>query len=277
MAEGGQARLGADTWARIACLLVVAFGAAAGGFLLVTTCGGGRLAGGPSTAREAREPDGRAEDGGGAASDEGEAEDAAPSTPRVTLGEPFYHRCWSEGEADAGSVEGDRCGRLPPLERYVASRISLAERCRDQSSRPVAEGSLSLGVELDFASGRLRTWSGPSSTLENAQEVATCIRRGLDAEVTEAWPHRFARYRVFFTFRFGEEVEAAAADAGAPTRLKLDRVRLRERPEKGRILARLREGELVYELEHEGGWVRIRTADGREGWVFEPAITGETE
>lgn len=262
-------------WVRIATLVVVAAGSAAAGFFgVVALAGGARRARGGEDASVA--PPAEAPDGDREAADAGPAEEA-PAAPggRVAVGEPFYFRCWSE--ADAGPLTEGQCGSLPPLERLVASRLELAERCREQSSQPVAEGVVSLGVDADFGSGRLRLWSGPSSTLTNAEEVVSCIRRGFEDVSIEPMRHRLVRYTIFFPISYGAEAEAEAApaDGGQMVRLVLDRVRLRESPERGRIMARLRRGELVTIVERREGWIRVRTADGREGWVFEPAITGE--
>jgi hypothetical protein len=279
MAEGGQPAKRASDAARIAALLLVATGSAVAGFLDVVDLDRGRgetelgAGEGPGMSDALSRSDGGGEDGGAA---EPPADEGGPAPAGdVALGEPFYFRCWGD-EADAGPLGEAECGRLPPLERLVASRVGRAQECRDRSSRPVARGVLSLAVDADFGSGRLRFWSGPSSTLENADEILACLRRDLEDTSLETMRHRWQRYAVFFPLRFGTpEEDASPGDAGQSTRILLDRVRLRDRPESGRVVARLRRGETVEVLERAAGWVRIRTADGREGWVFDPAITGD--
>jgi len=277
MAEGDQAGPSGRDTLRIFTLLVVAFGSAAAGFLLVTRLFGPAPGEGGADAAPPPAPiDGGIADAGGL------LPPAVPvERPDVTLGEPFYFRCWETAEeVDGGLRRRSECGRLPPLERLIASRLGEARGCRDRSTRPVAEGTVSLAVDAHFGEKRLRIWSGRSSTLENAAEVATCLRRELEDYDISPWLHRYERYTVFFTLVYGGEAsagDAGAPDAGTAVRVVLDRVRLRESPEHGRILARLRRGETVFVLERGDGWFRVRTADGREGWIYEPAITGESE
>jgi SH3-like domain-containing protein len=82
--------------------------------------------------------------------------------------------------------------------------------------------------------------------------------------------HRKERYVIFFpvTFAHGE----GNAPPGTAAELSRDKVRLRAAPETGPVQARLRRGELLRLLERRDEWLRVRTADGLEGWVFAEAI-----
>lgn len=212
--------------------------------------------------------------------------------PRLKLGgEPFYWRCWDSGSTTP-LHEGD-CDRMRPFERLIASRLGVVARCYERLDRPDATGVLSLAVEVDFgptpppdaatktkapakapagdagAAGSIRFWSSQSTTLEGAEAIINCIRRDLDEIPLDGITHRRQKYTIFFPIEF---LGTADDEGGTPVELVLDKVRLREAPENGKIVARLRKGEPVRVLEVREGWARVKTADAQEGWLYVDAI-----
>lgn len=215
---------------------------------------------------------------------------ALRTAPTVTMGEPFYFRCW-----DAGSetpLNEDACDRMRPLERVVASQLGVVIKCYERLDRPDSKGILSLALDVDFGEGsvagdagqepgkgskggqegKVGFWSGRSTTLEGAETIITCLRRKLDSLPLEGIRHRRQRYTIFFPIEFSGDESPAK---GRSVELILDRVRLREAPVKGKILARLKRGEPILLFEVREGWAKVRTSDGREGWIFLEAITSQ--
>ena len=162
---------------------------------------------------------------------------------------------------------------MRPFERLIASRMAEVVKCRDRLDDPDATGVLSLAVDITFVGegkGKTRYWAGRSTTLKGADSIITCVRRELDEMPLDAVKHQRHRYKIFFPLEF---TAAPAKGSGTPVELVLDRVRLRREPVKGKVVARLRRGEPVRVFEVQDGWARIRTVDGREGWLFAEAIT----
>ena len=272
MATAGDSERGRSPLVRIVTLVLVAAGSATAGFFLVVLLAGDARVATEDTADEPEET-AHAEPTSAADEDDGDGSDDVTAS-EVSLGEPYYFRCFGEG-ADR-PVEGS-CGRLPGIERLVASRLAAAERCRSRSSNPVSEGLLSLGIDVDFGANTMRLWSARSTTVPAAEEIVACLRGDFEGFDVASVRRRHHRYTVFFPIRFGAQPDASVQgeDTAKTVRIALDRVRLRAEPERGKILARLRQGEPVQLLESRDEWVRVRTADGREGWVFEPAVGGE--
>ncbi len=195
--------------------------------------------------------------------------------PRVSLGAPHYWRCFNTGNQEPLFEEA--CGRLRPLERRVASHLSAVVRCYQRLDMHHKTGTLSLAIDFDFAgideegshaTGKMRFWSGRSSTLDGADGMITCIRSRLSDLSLRGIEHAHERYTIFFPVEF-----QTLAGQGTPAEIVLDKVRLRREPVKGKIIARLKQGEPVVIYQVHDGWAKLRTVDRREGWVFAPAIT----
>jgi hypothetical protein len=140
-------------------------------------------------------------------------------------------------------------------------------------------GIISLAVDVTFPAspdagegdeGSSRFWSGDSSTLPHAESVVACVRSRIETLPLSGIQHEWQRYSVFFPISFTTEPGAGDPES---VELLLDRVRLRERPVDGKIIARLKRGEPLRILQTDDGWVKVRTADRREGWIYSDAIT----
>ncbi|MCC7537027.1 MAG: hypothetical protein IT379_12475 [Deltaproteobacteria bacterium] len=131
------------------------------------------------------------------------------ATPlRAEVGELTYVRCSS---ADAGRpTPGDRCGRLPAIERRVTQILARdAGRCV-AAVEPDAD-TLRLALEVRFDLGTVRVWAGQASTLQGVGSVVHCMRRvlltgpeGTPRFSLEGVPHREDRYTMFVSLRFSE-------------------------------------------------------------------------
>jgi hypothetical protein len=217
----------------------------------------------------------------GAATEVGETDeferDAPPEVPPgptpngVALdGAPLYLKCWD----DAGRLHRRReCGRLKLFERRFASRLYVVDRCKRKVAGAEATGKLSLGIALDFSDGTIGVWSGPSSDIRGARQIATCLRdelAGLPLHGVEA-PQ--VRYRLFQTVIFGvEDVAASGQHKVEEAVVRMDRVRVREQPVDGRIIGKLNSGSAVTLLDRKKGWCRIVTPASRVGWIICDAV-----
>lgn len=244
-------------------------------------------------------------DGGTALGDAGQRPEASATgidelalrtAPSVTIGEPYYWRCWDAGKQTP--LPETACDRMRPFERVVASRLGIVIKCFERLDRPDSKGLLSLAIDVDFGeesgeggddqengesgkggkggksgeSGSIGFWSGRSTTLDGADTIISCLRNKIASLPLAGIRHKRQRYTIFFPIEFrGEE----NPEKGTSVELIMDRVRLREEPVKGKILARLKRGEPILVFEIHDGWAKVKTADGREGWIFVDAITSQ--
>lgn len=192
--------------------------------------------------------------------------------PPIKVGEPFYFRCW---DADSETpFEGESCGRIKRFERAIAARLGHVLRCYERLDRQKTTGHLSLAVDVSFAGverdgeGEFRLWSGGSTTVENEEAFLSCIRQRFDPPSLSRIRHQKERYTIFFPIDF-----LAESEEGRQVEVVLDRVRLRREPVKGSIRAVLSQGEPITIYEVRDSWVRGKTMDGREGWLFAEGIT----
>lgn len=275
---------------RVAVLVVVANAAAIGGFIAVLELAGVEtiLSRGIS-ASSTNEPEegGVSLDGGlDSAVENADATSTSTvveelnvkSTPSIKLGEPFYWRCWAGMDEGEPPLPEKECKRLKTFERAVASRMREVIYCYERLDGR-AKGTLSLAVDVTFPvkapdagpgdGGAIRFWSGSSSDIEGADAIVACIRNKVEAIPLKGIRHKWQRYSIFFPIEFDPD---NADESTETVELLLDRVRLRESPVDGKVVARLRRGEPLQILERGDGWVRVKTADNREGWVYSPAI-----
>lgn len=114
----------------------------------------------------------------------------APAAPAgVTLGQAFYFRCWEAGHDEP--VDGE-CDKLPMLEERVREQLGEIATCASGSS-----GTLSIGLEVQFASKRTRWWSGRSTTITPVEPLIQCVRTRLADTNLEGIEHRYQKYTLF--------------------------------------------------------------------------------
>lgn len=202
-------------------------------------------------------------------------------------GSAFYLKCW---DGNGAETPGESCDRLAVLEKRVSTRLYVVDRCKQEHSGQKNAGKLSLGVEVDFEKASLSFWNGPSSTLENAAKVATCLRTELNGLPIQGVSHKFARYRMFYTVLFGDAKQGAATDksggaaaatddaakklpSGKTVTVTMDRVRVRKSPVDGEIIGKIAKDNQVTLLKKKGDWCQILTPNNNEGWMICEALS----
>jgi hypothetical protein len=192
-----------------------------------------------------------------------------PKGVRVS-GTPLYLRCWdSKGEPRAGK----NCDSLRVLEKRFANRLYVVDRCKRRHSGEEATGVLSLGVNIDFEKRAISFWSGPSSEIEKARKIGTCIRRDLAGLPLHDIHHEHDRYRLFFSVRFeGPERQQEEREPGKSVEVTKDHVRVRRRPEDGYVLGKISSGHRVTLIDREDDWCRVITPNRYRGWMICDAL-----
>ena len=200
-------------------------------------------------------------------------------TPPLSMGDRYYWKCYPSGETKA--LLEDACPPMRPFERLFTSKLGALTRCYQRLDERET-GTLSLAVDVDFGEptktgeetsgpreAKLKFWSGRSTTIENHDALISCLNNRLGKVDFRGDRHDMQRYVMFFPIEF----EEPSSEGGTPVELVLDRVRLRREPVKGKVVARLAQGEPIRVFEIENDWARVKTLDGREGWLFAEAIT----
>ncbi len=226
-------------------------------------------------------PGGGETEGEEAAAHEGDRPPEVPpgKTPDgvVLDGDAFYLKCWN---SDGKELAGEQCDRLRILEKRMSTRLYVVDECRKQKAGD-AGGKLSLACEVDFDNTTISFWSGPSSEIENAAQIGTCVRDELQGLPLHGVDHDQARYRMFFTVLFGkpaqkaEKREEEIADKygkGRMVDVTKDHVRVRRSPVDGAVIGKISSGNQVRLLEQEEGWCQVITPNKNKGWMICSAL-----
>jgi hypothetical protein len=241
------------------------------------------------------------------AADQGSAPAEVPpgKTPEgmVLDGDAFYLKCWDDGGVER---KGTDCDRLDTFEKRFGTRLYVIDKCRVQAASASAEGKLSVAAEVDFAASNVSFWNAPSSDIQNAAQIGSCLRTALSGLPIQGVEHKYARYRLFFTVLFGKAAAKKAAqdaksepaagkadekaeDKGSdkasgsspskppPGKGKLvtvakDKVRVRKTPVDGEVIGKIGQGNQVRLLKQKDGWCNIVTPSGNEGWMICDAL-----
>lgn len=202
---------------------------------------------------------------------------AAEPTDRFKVSDPKTTSC-----RDAKGVKKDGCEALE-IDGLVRPKILALAGCPASAN---VQGTLSLGLELDFGSGKVSdVLKGKSTNLPDATADAliTCAKKELVTLSLSAVEHQHAKYTVFYIVELlpaGQKAEAPAADGGTEVTAASGRATVtwevaivRDQPKDGEIVARLMRGTRVVVSGRDGDWYRIKyDAKGAEGWVFRTAI-----
>lgn len=225
--------------------------------------------------------------GGGEAEDEGAAAhegDRPPEVPPgktpdgvVLDGDAFYLKCW---DSDGKELAGEQCDPLRILEKRMSTRLYVVDECRKEKAGD-ADGKLSLACEIDFDNTTISFWSGPSSEIENASQIGTCVRDKLEGLPLHGVDHEQTRYRLFFTVLFGEPAQKAEKreediaekyGKGRMVGVIKDHVRVRRDPVDGSIIGKISSGNQVRLLGQKEGWCQVITPNKNEGWMICSAL-----
>ncbi|MBN2804513.1 MAG: hypothetical protein JXR91_15565, partial [Deltaproteobacteria bacterium] len=175
-------------------------------------------------------------------------------------GAALYYKCW-----DDNGNEQKECERLTVLEKRMATRLYVVDRCKKEFANDEL-GLLSLGANLDFNDNTISFWSGPSSTIEGAKKIGNCVRLKLAGIPIYGINHNFSKYRIFFTIDFfdiqqRERELAKIRKKGREVEVIKDRVNVREEPVTGASLGRINSDSKVIFLgkDETKEWCKVLT------------------
>lgn len=191
----------------------------------------------------------------------------------LEVGEPKITSC--------RDTEGNKAKECTPVDfdqLFHPSLLALAE-C------PAAQGvfgTLSLGVEVDFAQKKInKLESGRATDLPQAvqQELLRCAEKQLASVSLDKVRAEQSSYTVFFKLLFKTpEIAASEAQTIVPAsgRVTVEwrTALIREEPEtEAHVKARLLAGTRLVVTGRMGDWYRVKyDAQGREGWVHGAAL-----
>ena len=140
-------------------------------------------------------------------------------------------------------------------------------------------------MELDFEQKAITdVFAGKSTTFpkEKAHALVDCAKKGLEAVHLDGLDHEHSRYTVFYFIEFvppGTLVTTPAAaaeetaDASGLATIGWDVAVVRDQPEDGKIIARIRYGTRVVVTARRGKWYEVKfDAKGTKGWVHRNAL-----
>ncbi len=207
--------------------------------------------------------------------------DAAPVAKRIAVGKASITSCRTAEDKTLPA-----CDPIA-IDPVLVPRLETLQGCPDTEA---ASGVLSLGIKIDFESGRITNiLQGKSTTVSEraARALIACAERELASVSVKDVAHAQATYTVFYLVEIAPAAEAgddgAARDAAkggdiAPASgmatVAWVAARIRKEPEKSSPeVGRLLSGTRVKVLGRKGEWYRVKyNAAGDEGWVFKSAI-----
>jgi hypothetical protein len=162
-------------------------------------------------------------------------------------------------------------------------RPHLAALTSCQEARGASE-TLSIGLELSFTDQTITdTFAGKSTTFdrEKAHALVDCAKKELATVRLDGLGHEHDEYTVFYFVQFippgttvaerpaGDET----ADASGLATVVWDVAVVRDQPEDGKIVTRLRYGTRVAVSARRGKWYEVKyDAKGAKGWVHRNAL-----
>lgn len=205
----------------------------------------------------------------------GEPAPAAEPSDRLDVSEAKVTSC-----RDAKGGRRDKCDAIA-VDGLMRPKVLALATC------PAAEGvqgKLSLGVELDFDSGKATdVLKGKSTNLPDATADAliACAKKEFQTLSLSDVKHEHTKYTVFTIVELKPPGQKSAEDKG-PKEVATASGRasvtwevaiVRDQPKDGEIVARLMRGTRVVVTGRDGDWYRIKyDAKGAEAWVFRTAI-----
>jgi hypothetical protein len=150
-----------------------------------------------------------------------------------------------------------------------------------------ASETLSLGFELDFEKKSVSdVFAGKSTTFakDKAHALVDCAKKEFESVRLDGVDHEHSSYTVFSFIEFVPPgtvtAPAPSGDAAAETTeasglatIGWDVAVVRDQPEDGKILTRLRYGTRVAVTAHRGKWYEVKyDSKGAKGWVHRNAL-----
>jgi len=198
-----------------------------------------------------------------------DAETAKISDPQIT------------GCRDGSGKKKKDCDKIG-LDDRVRPHLSALTACTGAEG---ASETLSVGLELSFVEQKITdVFAGKSTTFtkERAHALIDCAKKELDSVRLDGLGHEHDVYTTFYFVEFvppGTVVAPAAgaaeetADASGFATIVWDVAVVRDQPDDGKILTRLRYGTRVAVSARRGKWYEVKyDAKGAKGWVHRNAL-----
>ncbi len=164
-------------------------------------------------------------------------------------------------------------------------RAPLAALAGCEVARGASE-TLSIGLELSFEEQAITdVFAGRSTTFpkDKAHALIDCAKKELSSVRLDGLAHEHTSYTVFYFVEFippGTVVASSqgpaaeeTADASGLATIGWDVAVVREQPEDGKIVTRLRYGTRVVVTARRGKWYEVKyDAKGTKGWVHRNAL-----
>jgi hypothetical protein len=188
--------------------------------------------------------------------------------------------------ADGATLKGaTACGGLTGFDAIAMPRIRRLGNCAGADGQT---GKLSVLMFVDFNANKVGIDIGKSSTLQNLDTLAGCLRSSMQSVSLGAIDHDNARYTVFYGATFtprdanassgaSSSMPSAVASANAEgpvAQVVWDVAIVRDTPRTGQVIARLQRGTKIHLGGGQEGWYRVKYgADfSSDGWVYRGAI-----
>jgi hypothetical protein len=168
------------------------------------------------------------------------------------------------------------------LDDRLRSHLAALVACPDANG---ATETLSIGLELSFADQTITdVFAGRSTTFskEKAHALVDCAKKELSTVHLDGLGHEHDEYTVFYFVQFvppGTSLAPAAtaaedaSDASGFATVVWDVAVVRDQPEEGKIVSRLRYGTRVAVSARKGKWYEVKyDAKGTKGWVHRNAL-----
>lgn len=195
----------------------------------------------------------------------------------VNIGELQVFAC--RDSKDKKLKDCDKVG----FDALARGRLSALAAC---DAAKGAKDTLSIGFELDFEQKTIsQIFSGKSTTFskEKAARLVECATKEFESVRLDDLDHEHELYTVFYFVEFvppGTVTKAPEPAAGEETSeasglatVGWDVAVVRDEPETGKILTRLRFGTRVVVTARRGKWYRVKyDAKGTQGWVHRNAL-----
>jgi hypothetical protein len=216
--------------------------------------------------------------------------------PAMTVNHGVLLSCHSD---DGQMLKGvNACGGLTGFDAIAQPRLRKLATCPAASA--ATSGKLSVLFNLDFGAHRVVADIGKSSTVQDPQAFASCVKGAFQDASLAALDHQNPRYTINYSVLFtptdhvpppaasstlsgpNDGVPVATVTHGAtPAAKPVDDANaevawevaiVRDAPRTGGVVARLPRGTKVRLGANQDGWYKVDIGSGTEGWIYRSAV-----
>ncbi len=215
---------------------------------------------------------------------------ASTSMPALTVNHGVLLSCRTEEGETLKGVSA--CGGLAGFDGIAQPRLRKLGAC--PAATGGTSGKLSVVFSLDFVTKHVGAEVGKSSTVQDPQGFATCVKSAFQGVSLGALDHQNPKYAIAYNVQFtatasdsapsgpSDGVPAASvtpSNNSPPAPAKDDSsvvvawevAIVRDSPRTGAVVARLPRGSKVKIGTSQEGWYKVDYGSG-EGWVYRGAI-----